>query len=97
MWEQNKLICFNILFLFPVFIEDYVTMMSETVTFDSCDAIKCIGIEIVNDTIVEDVESFTVTVDSPHDRIMSDPAVAVVTITDDDCEFIFHQHYKERE
>ena len=64
-------------------------MMSETVTFDSCDTRKCIGIEIVNDTYVEDIESFTVTVNSLHTRIMSDSVVAVVTITDDDCEFTF--------
>ena len=65
-------------------------MMSETVMFDSCDTRKCIRIEIVNDTYVEDIEFFTVTVDSLHTRIMSDSAVAVVTITDDDCELIFY-------
>ena len=80
-------------FLFPVSIEDYIPMMSETVVFDACDTRKCIGIEIVNDTNVEDIESFTVSVDSLHDRIVSDSAVAVVTIEDNDCELTFYQYY----
>ena len=80
--------------MLSVSIEDYI---AETMMFDPCDTRRCAGIEIVNDTIVEDVESFTVTVDSLHGRIMSDPAVAVVTITDDDCEFVFHQYYNDND
>ena len=76
--------------MFPVSPDDYIAVTSETVMFDSCDKRICIEIEIVNDTFVEIAELFTVTVDTLHDRIMSDPAVAVVTITDNDCELTFY-------
>ena len=67
--------------------------MSETMVFDTCDRRKCIEIEIFNDSYVEIDETFTVRVDSLHDRIKTDPDRAVVTIENEDCEFTSHQYY----
>ena len=79
--------------MFSVSPDDYIAVMSETMVFDTCDRGKCIEIEIVNDSYVEIDEKFTVRVDSLHDRIKTDPDRAVVTIENEDCEFISHQHY----
>ena len=70
-----------------------MALMSEIVTFDSCDKQKCIEIKIVNDSYVEIDDKFTVKVDSLHDRIKTDPDRAVVTIENEDCEFTSHQYY----
>ena len=67
-----------------------MALMSEIVTFDSCDKQKCIEIEIVNDSYVELDEIFTVKVDSLLDRTKTDPDRAVVTIENEGCEFTFH-------
>ena len=67
-----------------------MALMSEIVTFDTCDTMKCIEIEIVNDTYVELDETFTVKVDSLLDRIKTVQDSAVVTIENEDCEFTFH-------
>ena len=67
-------------------------MMSKIVRFEACEERAdhdCIRIGIINDTIVEDIETFTVTVESLNDRIIPDPRAAVITIKDDDCEFTF--------
>ena len=93
VWMYGKNNHFNILFLlFPVSTHDYGALMSEIVTFESCDTRKCVGIEIFDDTLVELVETFTVTVDSFHERIISDSAVAVVHIESDDCKLIFRYY-----
>ena len=79
--------------MFSVSPDDYIAVMSETIVFDTCDRGKCIEIEIVNDSYVEIDETFTVRVDSLHDRIKTDPDRAVVTIENEDCEFTSHQYY----
>ena len=78
--------------MFSVSPDDYIAVMSETIVFDTCDRRKCIEIEIFNDSYVEIDETFTVRVDSLHDRIKTDPDRAVVTIENEDCEFTSHQY-----
>ena len=92
--EYRNFVCVwvygDILFLlFPVSTHDYGALMSEIVVFEFCDTRKCVGIEIFNDILVELDEFFTVTVDSLHERIISDSTVAVVRIESDDCKLIF--------
>ena len=43
--------------LFSVSIEDYIAKVSAHVAFEACQNRACIGIEIVNDTYVEEIET----------------------------------------
>ena len=75
--------------LFPVSTYDYkIATMSQTLKFNSCDTRNCIGIEIVNDTTVEGTESFTISLDSLHERISADLEVAVINIEGKDPKYI---------
>ena len=60
---------------------------------------QCFAIEITNDMIREDIESFFLDLTTPVmlDRVIIDPAVAEVTIIEDDRESssnVFSQHNK---
>ena len=71
---------------------DYVAQ-STTVSFGSCDKRKCVTVSIVDDVILENPESFHITVERPSDvdtRITVDPAAGAVTITDDDGKHFAH-------
>ena len=64
--------------------------VTEVVMFDSCDVENCINITIVDDLILENIESFTVTLqEAPgHDeRIELDPTNADIIINDNDGMF----------
>ena len=56
-------------------LNDYTVLMSQPLMFDICDSRKCIGI---NNTVVKTTETFTVSLDSLHERISADPEVAVI-------------------
>ena len=73
--------------LFPVSGDDYISVKSEPILFHACEPITCIEIEIINDTYVEENETFTVTVETMHDRVEPHPDSAVIIIIDEDCEF----------
>ena len=45
-----------------------------------------LNISIINDTILESNETFTLTIDPPSDVTSVDPSEATVTIVDDDSE-----------
>ena len=72
----------------PVFNLDYLPHHpSTTISFGSCEKRKCVTICIVDDVILENTESFHITVERPSDvdtRITVDPAAGTVTIFDDD-------------
>ena len=58
--------------------------MSTLIMFGSCDTRQCISISIVNDGILENTESFSVTLRRTSDldsRITLDPAVGEIDIT----------------
>ena len=61
--------------------------LSIVLMFDSCQVRSCADISIVNDTILENDESFDVTLSRTiglDNRITLDPVDAVVVITDND-------------
>ena len=63
---------------------------------------QCFAIEITNDMIREEIESFFLDLTTPVmlDRVMIDPAVAEVTIIEDDRESssnVFPQHNKSHD
>ena len=65
---------------------DY-TPRSAVFTFGECKRQSCVNISIVNDSIVEKDESFSVALDSApnlDNRIKLDPESAVVEIIDND-------------
>ena len=66
---------------------DYSSLM-ETVEFPPChkkiDKPRCVNISIINDTLTEALETFTVALTGDvHENIMLDPNVTVVEITDE--------------
>ena len=61
--------------------------ISKIMAFDACDTRKCTEILIVDDTIVETTESFSLILERTSDldsRIRLDPVDRDVKITDDD-------------
>ena len=63
---------------------------SEVVRFSSCQRMYCDDITIVDDVVLELVESFNVSLERNglHSRITLEPTVAQINITDDDGEVI---------
>ena len=71
---------------------DYM-LQDPTLTFDACDTIKCFIVQIVDDCILEDDETFIVkmTSTSMPGRIKVNSAdVVTVNITDNDCKAHYH-------
>ena len=89
----------NDIWLVAVSSEDYVAVSGFTLMFDRCQSESCVNLTIVNDDVLEMVESFTVSLGNPNpnnsiqtedrfanltSRISIDPATAVINITDID-------------
>ena len=81
--------------------EDYIAVTTFPLVFDMCQKRSCVNLSIVNDNILEMVESFTVSLGNPNptntiqteDRfahltssISINPATAVIYIIDSDGE-----------
>ena len=67
--------------------QDFTSLQSALLSFDECDRLKCIGITIVDDSMVEMTESFDVILDrttSLDSRITLGLADGVVEITEND-------------
>ena len=64
-----------------------------TLTFDACDTIKCFSIQIEDDCILENDETFIVKMTStsmPHRIKINSSDVVTVKITDNDCKAHYH-------
>ena len=65
---------------------DYIEL-STILNFPACGTKRCVDVTIVDDNVLENVESFTVTLERTPGldmRITLDPVDGVVEITDDD-------------
>ena len=60
------------------------TAVSQTVTFASGETNKTVSVSIVNDTVVEGTETFTVSLSAPTGAVVGLNTPYTVTITDDD-------------
>ena len=87
------------IWLFAVSYEDYVAVSNFTLVFDRCQRKSCVNLTIVNDDVLEMVESFTVSLGNPNpnnsiqtedrfahlaSRISIDPETAEIHIIDND-------------
>ena len=87
------------IWLVAVSSEDYVAVSNFTLMFDKCQRKSCVNLTIVNDDVLEMVESFTVSLGNSNpsnsiqtedrfahltSRISIDPATAVIHIIDND-------------
>ena len=68
-------------------------MRDPTLRFGACAKRQCLTVDIINDNLIEDTETFTVTLQHPPtgggtDSIVLDPTVATVTIKDEDGTFV---------
>ena len=74
---------------FLVDIDDYTGLSGSNLPFSACQNRSCVNITIHDDMIVENVESFTVTLERTPGldmRITLDQVEAGIEITDDDGE-----------
>ena len=81
--------CSNLVpFLSPLYVasDDY-TNTSQPVTFSSAPSQMCIPIDITNDAVIEETESFAVTLVSDDPAVQLTTQIATVTILDDDCKY----------
>ena len=89
----------NDIWLVAVSSEDYVAVSNFTLVFDRCQRKSCVNLTIVNDDVLEMVESFTVTLGNPNpnnsiqtedgfahltSRISINPETAEIHIIDND-------------
>ena len=65
---------------------DFLRNGNSLVTFHECDKRHCVNIEIVDDLVLEDVESFNVSIvrNGLDNSISLNPEVAQINITDND-------------
>ena len=68
--------------------DDY-TALDGTLTFAPGETQKVIAIALVNDTLVESDETFTLTLSSPTGAALGSPSQAVLTILDDDEQIMY--------
>ena len=71
---------------FPSPGEDDFVPVSTSLIFEICSNRSCTNITIQSDEIMEETETFTITLERPSDldsRIQLDPSEGVVTIFDD--------------
>ena len=63
-----------------------------TLRFGACAMRQCLTVDIIDNNLIEDAETFTLTLKHPHrgstDDIVLDPTVATVTIKDEDGAFV---------
>ena len=64
-------------------------MRDPTLRFGACAKRQCLTVDIIDNNLIEDTETFTLTLlrGSPDD-IMLDPTVATVSIEDEDGTFV---------
>ena len=77
-----------VLMLFTVWRDDF-ELKDRVIKFDSCETRKCVQVEIVNDDIVEDTETFNIVLDQSHfglsfDVILEQDSTSIL-IENDDC------------
>ena len=64
---------------------DYTAANGEF-TFSSSSNQQCVNITIVDDNVLESLETFSVTIDTSVDRVVLEPNTTVVEIVDNDGE-----------
>ena len=67
---------------------DYETL-STTLMFAACDTRRCVNVAIVNDIIVESIETFAITLERTSNldsRITLNPMDEEIEIIDNDCK-----------
>ena len=77
--------------LFPVSPMDYAAEISAILTFAACQRRRCVNVTIENDAVLEDAESFDVTLERTFDldnRITLDPVDGEIEITDNDSKSV---------
>ena len=77
--------CCVILFLF-VTGEDYVSQTFQPLVFTAVEIENCVDIEIVDDTIVETTEDFSLVLNTSEERVILSPNSTEIVITDNDCK-----------
>ena len=79
---------FNHLSPLPLVLGRDYRITDRTMRFMACAKRQCTQISITNDNLIEDTETFTITVSPPHqgftDDITISPSVATITIEDED-------------
>ena len=59
--------------------------------FSACSKKECLTVDIIDDDLIEDAETFTITLQPPSqdftERIILSPNVTTVTIEDEDSKF----------
>ena len=71
---------------------DYVALVGTEVTFlpsTSAGSTQCVEMELTDDSIVEDTEQFSVSLESTSEH----PSTAIYTIVDDDCKLSTNTHF----
>ena len=98
----------NDIWLVAVSSEDYVAVSNFTLVFDRCQMKSCVNLTIVNDDVLEMVESFTVSLGNSNpsnsiqtedrfahlaSRISIDPETAEIHIIDSDGKGLYIRVY----
>ena len=85
----NQIFIFFSFFVVYITGEDFVDDLNFFVFTSTSESRMCIIVDIVDDSIFEGVEFFSAHLDIiPNvDRVILDPAYAVIEISDDDCKF----------
>ena len=67
--------------------------LSTTLMFAACEKRRCVNVAIVEDIIVESIETFGITLERTPDldnRITLSPVAEQIEIIDNDCKHTFH-------
>ena len=77
--------------------DDYVALVDTEVTFlpsTSAGFTQCVEVELTDDSIVEDTEQFSVSLESNTEHVLiTSPSTAIYTIVDDDCKLSTNTHF----
>ena len=66
---------------------DYIAANGEFTFSSSSSNQQCVNITIVDDNVLESLETFSVTIDTSVDRVVLEPNTTVVEIVDNDGEW----------
>ena len=90
MFSNQKIIfilcIFHMPLIFFVIGEDYVAQTFQPLVFTADEVQNCINIEIVDDTIVEPNENFSLVLSTSEERVTLSPDSAEIIILDNDCK-----------
>ena len=67
-------------------------LMRSTLRFRACQKRNCVDVIIINDTVLEDTETFSVNLQKPpylSNKFTVDPSSEVVSIMDDDGTYVY--------